>query len=174
LHENLNLIILKKNQRQALWTAIARGVILASTNIYNLKNVDYSERGQTLEIIVDGLSKRQTIIFSGIDCFGEKYYFTEQGLRYIQDSRFSRPRQIFVLNYLKKIPIILRAPKIVARNMREANRYLFCDRIAIKELNNRKCWLGVVLIKSNINVVWNLYWLEENKLPEMAEIIYKS
>ena len=56
---------------------------MAGANIYNLKNVDYSERGQTLAIIVDGVLKPRTVIFSGIDSLGEKYYFSEQGLRYI-------------------------------------------------------------------------------------------
>jgi len=79
---------------------------LAGANIYNLKNVDYSERGQTLEINVGGVLKPQTIIFSGTDYFGERYYFTEHGFRYIQDSRHKRPWQNVVLNYLDKIPII--------------------------------------------------------------------
>jgi len=106
---------------------------LASVNIYNLKNVDYSERGQTLEIIVDGVPKRQTIIFSGMDYFGEKYYFTERGLRYIQDSRLKRQWQNAILNYLAKIPTILRSPRLVARKIDEPGHYLFCDKFAIRE-----------------------------------------
>lgn len=147
---------------------------MASANIYNLKRVDYSERGQTVEIIVDGVPKRQTIVFSGIDYFGEKYYFTEQSLKYIQDSRLESPWQNFVLNYLHKIPIILKTPKFVARRKDHPMRYLFCEKVAIKEHNNKKRLLGVVLTKSNINVVWNLYWLENNNVPETVEIIYKS
>jgi hypothetical protein len=147
---------------------------LASANIYSLKHVDYSERGQTVEIIVDGIPKRQTIIFSGTDYFDEKYYFTEEGLRYIQDSRHRRPQQNLVLNYLNKIPIILKSPQVIARNVRYSDRHLFCDMVSIKERGNKKCLLGVVLSKVNINVVWNFYWLEENNLPELYEIIYKS
>jgi len=44
----------------------------------------------------------------------------------------------------------------------------------MKERKNVQYLLGVVLNKSNINVVWNLYWLESNSLPETIEIIYKS
>ncbi len=147
---------------------------MASASIYSLKQVDYSERGQQVEIIVDSVPKRQTIVFSGTDYFGEKYYFTEQDLRYIQDSRLFRPRQSFVLSYVNKIPIILGSPQLVARNLDHPDHYLFCEKVAIKEHHNQKLLLGVVLIKSNINVVWNFYWLEKNKLPGTAEIIYKS
>ena len=146
---------------------------MASANIYNLKRVDYSERGQSVEIIVDGVPKRQTIIFSGTDYFGEKYYFTEEGLRYIQDSRHRRPQQSLVFNYLIKIPIILKSPQVIARNVRYPDRHLFCDKVSIKERGNKKSLLGVVLSKANVNVVWNFYWLEESKLPELFEIIYK-
>ncbi|MGH7599365.1 MAG: hypothetical protein ACREOI_23650 [bacterium] len=147
---------------------------MASASIYNLKHVDYAERGQQLEIIVDGVPKRQTIIFSGTDYFGEKYYFTEQGLRYIQDSRHKLPWQNFVLNYLHKIPIILRAPQYAAISKINSVRFLFYDRIAIKVRRKQKCLLCVVLTKSNINVVWNFYWVERNDIPETAEIIYRS
>lgn len=33
-----------------------------------------------------GIVKPQIVIFSGADYFGERYYFTEEGLRYILDS----------------------------------------------------------------------------------------
>lgn len=78
------------------------------------------------------------------------------------------------MNYFSKIPIILKSPQLIARNISFPNRYLFFDRVVIKELDNEKCLLCVVLIKSNINVVWNFYWLEENKVPAKTEIIYKS
>jgi hypothetical protein len=146
---------------------------LPNTNLYNLKQVDYSERGRTVEIFVDGVPKSQTIIFSGTDCFGENYYFTEQGLRYIRDSRLRRLWQHFVLDYFNKIPIILRSPQIVARETDYDDRYLFCKRFTIKERSNRKCLLCVVLIKTNVNIVWNFYWLQENRLPGATAIIYK-
>jgi hypothetical protein len=147
---------------------------LASASIYNLKHVDYSARGQTVELIVDGVPKRQTIIFSGTDYFGEKYYFTEEGLRYIHDSRLKRQLQNVALKYLAKIPIILRSPQFVAHNIDQPEHYLFCGEIAIKEHGNKKCLFGVVLIKTNINVVWNFYWLQENRAPIETEIIYKN
>jgi len=98
---------------------------MAGANIYHLRNVDYSERGQTLEIIVDGVPKPQT-------------------------------------------------PLYVARRLDHPIRYLFYDNVAMKERKNKQHLLCVVLNKSNINVVWNLYWLESNAFPETVEIIYKS
>jgi len=101
---------------------------MAGANIFNLKNVDYSEHGQTLEIIVDGVPKPQTIIFSGTDYFGDKYYFTEQGLRYITDSRNDRPVQRFILNHLDKIPTILKEPLIIARSLETPDNYLYNEK----------------------------------------------
>jgi hypothetical protein len=147
---------------------------LASANIYNLKQVDYAERGQQVEIIVDGVPKRQTVIFSGTDYFGEKYYFTEQGLRYIQDSRHRRPQQNLVLNYLNKIPIILKSPQVISRNIRYPDRHLFCDKVSIKERGNKKCLFAVVLSKANINVVWNFYWLEESICLNCLKLFTKA
>jgi hypothetical protein len=144
---------------------------LATGNIYNLKQVDYSERRQLVEIIVDGVPKPQTIIFSGIDCFGETYYFTEEGLRYITDSRRGRQAQEVVLHYLDKIPKTLATPLLLGHNLLEMDNFLYCQKYAIKEHRNKKGLLAVVLKKSNINVVWNFYWLEKNKLPHHVEIL---
>ena len=168
------ICLYSQDETRQFRTANFCGVSLTSASIYNLKHVDYAERGQQIEIIVDGVPKRQTIIFSGTDCFGEKYYFTEQGLRYIQDSRHKLPWQNFVLNYLHKIPIILKAPQYAAVSKINPARLLFYDRVAIRERGNTQCLLCVVLTKSNINVVWNCYWVENKKVPETAEIIYRS
>ena len=145
-----------------------------NTNIYNLEQVDYSQRGQTVEVIVEGIPKRQTIIFSGIDCFGNTYYFTEQGLRYIADSRNERPEQKLVLNYLDKIPVILNAPLIIGRNLKKPENFLYFQEVAIRERRYQKFLFNVVLKKSNINVVWNFYYLSENKVPKKVDIIYRT
>ena len=144
---------------------------MATGSIYNLERVDYSERGSRIEIIVDGIPKFQTVIFSGMDCFGETYYLTEEGLRYITDSRLERPTQEFVLNYLDKIPKILKAPMMLGRNRIEPDNFLYLQKYAIQEHRNKKELLGVVLKKSNINVVWNFYFLEKGKTPSHVEIL---
>jgi len=53
---------------------------MAGANIFNLKNVDYSERGQTLEIIVDGVPKPQTIIFFRNGLFRRQVLFYRAGV----------------------------------------------------------------------------------------------
>jgi hypothetical protein len=150
------------------------GANLASANIYHLKHADYSERGQTVEIIVDGVPKRQTIIFSGTDYFGEKYYFTEEGLRYITDSRNERPDQELILKYLDKIPTILNAPLFIGRNLKKPENLLYFKDFAIKERLYRKFLFIAILKKSNINVAWNFYYLSENKVPKKVEVIYRN
>jgi hypothetical protein len=75
--------------------------------LYRLRQVDYSQQGETIHVIIDGIAKPQTIIYSAADYFGEKYHFTEEGWRYIKDSREERLEQRFVLNHLDKIPTIL-------------------------------------------------------------------
>ncbi len=147
---------------------------MASANIYNLKHVDYSERGQAVEIIVDSVPKRQTIIFSGNDYSGEKYYFTEEGLRYITDSRNDRSIQKFVLKHLDKIPTIIKTPLFVGRNLERSDNYLYVKEVTFKERLFQKLLFAVVLKKSNINVVWNFYWLNESKVSKTTEIIHKS
>lgn len=98
---------------------------MATGSIYNLTQVDYSARGQIVEIIADGAPKSQTVIFSGIDCFGEIYYFTEEGLRYINDSRLDRRRQKFVLHYLDKIPKTMKNPMRFGRNLKEPDNFIY-------------------------------------------------
>jgi len=147
---------------------------LASASIYNLKHVDYSERGRQIEIIVEGVPKPQTVIFSGTDCFGEKYYFTEEGLRYVTDSRNERSIQKFVLKHLDKIPTIIKTPLFVGRNLERPDNYLYFKESAFKERLFEKLLFAVVLKKSNVNVVWNFYWLNESKVSKTTEIIYKS
>lgn len=146
---------------------------MATSNIFNLKNVDYSKRGQRIELIVDGIPKKQTVIFTGIDCFGEIYYFTEESLRYITDSRLDRFRQRFVLHYFDKIPKILKAPMKFGHNLQEPDNFLYFQKYAIKEHRNKKELLAVVLKKPNINVVWNFYWVEDRVFPVHVEILQK-
>jgi len=50
-----------------------------STDVFALRNVDYSEKGMELEIIVEGQIRLQTVIYSALDYLGEKWYYTEEG-----------------------------------------------------------------------------------------------
>jgi hypothetical protein len=41
-----------------------------------------------------------------------------------------------------------------------------------KEHGYRKLLFVAILKKSNINVVWNFYWLRQHKVPQTTEIVY--
>lgn len=173
MHDKPNLLIFSR-RNAAVPDGQFRGVKLASANIYNLKHVDYSKSGQPVEIIVEGVPKTQTIIFSGTDLHGEAYYFTEQGLRYITDSRNKRPDQRFVLNHFDKVPAILKSPLIIGRNLEKPDNYLYFKEMTTKEHGYRKLLFVAILKKSNINVVWNFYWLRQHKVPQTTEIVYQG
>jgi len=143
-------------------------------SLYRLNHVDYSQRGDVVSIIVDGIVKPQTVIFSGVGYFGERYYFIEEGLRYIADSRHKRIDQSFLLEHLDKIPVVLKSPLIVARHPNISSNYLFLKDLIFPESARKKILLSVVLKKSNINVVWNYLRQEGKKVPEGAEVIFRS
>jgi len=143
-------------------------------DIYRLKQVDYSQRGEVVTIIVDGIIKPQTVIFSGVDYFGENYYFTEEGLRYIVDSRSKRGDQDFILSHLDKIPSVLKSPVIVARHPKTPSNYLFLKDARFLEAARKNILLLAVLKKSNINVVWNYLWQEGGKVPKGSDVVFRS
>ncbi len=146
--------------------------MIIDPKLLRLKNVDYSRRGEVIDIIVDVVKRPQTVIFSGTEYFGESYYFTEEGLRYIQDSRKHRPWQELVLDYLDKIPPILRTPAIICRSQIDPSNYIYGKIISHKPPRRTRHLFLVVLKKSNINAVWNVYWAEENHIPHETEIVF--
>ena len=146
--------------------------MIVEPKLLRLKDVDYSHRSEMIDIISDGVMRQQTIIFSGADYFGEKYYFTEEGLRYIQDSRERRWWQELVLDYLNKIPIILKTPAIMGRSVVDHNSYVYGKMISHKPPRRTQHLLLVVLKKLNVNVVWNIYWAEENHIPHDTEVVF--
>ena len=48
---------------------------MAGDDVFSLHNVDYSEKGMELEIIVEGQIRLQTVIYSTLDYSGEKWYY---------------------------------------------------------------------------------------------------
>jgi len=142
--------------------------------LYRLKQADYSQRGEVIRVIVDGVAKPQAVIFSIVDCFGEKCYFTEEGLRYINDSRAERREQRFVLNHLDKIASTLKSPVIVGKNRDVTGNHLYFKPIAMAERHYKKLFFVVVLKKSNFNIIWNFYYLKSDKIPEATVVFYKT
>jgi hypothetical protein len=150
------------------------GHVMIDPGLYRLKQVDYSQRGHVIHAIVDGIAKPQTVIFSTTDCFNEKCYFSEEGLRYIIDSRTARREQRFVLDHLDKIVTSLKSPVIVGKNRDVMENYLYFKPLAIAEHQYKKLLFVVVLKKSNFNIVWNFYYLKSGKIPEATEVFYKT
>jgi len=61
---------------------------------------------------------------------------------------------------------------MLGRNQIDPDNFLYLQKCAIKEHRHKKELLGVVLKKSNINVVWNFYFLEKGKTPNHVEILH--
>jgi len=147
---------------------------LAADDVFSLHNVDYSEKGMELEIIVEGQIRLQTVIFSALDYLGEKWYYTEEGHRYILDARSRRGRQRFVKGYLDRIPVIVRQPIIVGRDSDQPQNLFYYGAVAIEEHGFKRELLAVVMKKSNVNVVWDLYWVEKNEVPRKIAVLYRA
>jgi hypothetical protein len=147
---------------------------LAGDDVFSLRNVDYSEKGMVQEIIVEGRRKRQTVIYSALDYLGEKWYYTEEGHRYILDARSRRGRQWFVKGYLDKIPVIVRQPIIVGQDSDQPQNLFYYGAVAIEEHGFKRELLAVVMRKSNVNVVWDFYWVEKNKVPRKVAVLYRT
>lgn len=145
-----------------------------TTDVLALRNVDYSEKGAELEIIVEGQHKLQTVIYAAVDYQGEKWYYTQEGHQYILDARSRRGRQRFVKDYLDKIPTIVRQPIIVGRDSDQSQNLLYYGAVAIEEHGFRRELLAVVMKKSNISVIWDFYWVEKNKVPRKVAVLYRT
>jgi hypothetical protein len=74
-------------------------------------DVDYSCQGQKIDIADD--IPTQTILYSAIDVFNQPVYFSIEAEQYIRTSRQRKAWQRYILNYLDRIPLILRDPTIV-------------------------------------------------------------
>ncbi len=145
-----------------------------TTDVFALRNVDYSEKGAALEIIIEGQGKRQAVIYAGVDYQDEKWYYTQEGHRYILDARRRRGRQRFVKDYLDKIPVIVRQPIIVGRDSDQPQNLLYYGAVAIEEHGFKRELLAVVMKKSNISVIWDFYWVEKNKVPGKVAVLYRA
>ena len=145
-----------------------------STDVFALRNVDYSEKGAELEIVVEEQIRLQTVVYSALDYSGEKWYYTEEGHRYILDARSRRGRQRFVKSYLDRIPVIVRQPIIVGRDSDQPQNLLYYGAVAIEEHGFKRALLAVVMSKSNISVVWDFYWVEKNKVPRKVAVLYRT
>ena len=82
-----------------------------SINVNLPKDVDTTRAGEVIFVSDD--IPAQTIVYCVEDVLGYEVYYSEEADRYIKNIRNSRITQKYVLNYLQKIPSILRDPSIV-------------------------------------------------------------
>ena len=104
----------------------------------------------------------------------KKCYYTEEGHRYILHSRHGRTIQRFAIDYLDRISRIIRQPIGVARDPQDAQTVLYFGEIAVEEYAYRKRLFVVVVKKDVVRVVWNFYWLENEKIPDRVRLIYRT
>jgi len=145
-----------------------------SVDVFTLRDVDYSEKGTRVEIVVAGRPRPQTVIYAVLDYQGEKCYYTEEGHRYILDSRHSRTIQRLAVGYLDKIPRIIRQPIGVGKDPQEMQTILYFGEIGIKEHAYKKRLFAVVVKEGLVRVIWNFYWLENGKIPERIRLVYRT
>lgn len=75
------------------------------------KGIDTTQAGKVIFVSDD--IPLQTVIYSVEDVLGNKVYFTEEAEKYIKYARGSRRTQKYTLNYLQKIPAVLKDPSII-------------------------------------------------------------
>ena len=76
-----------------------------------IKGFDKNQAGKIIYVSDD--IPLQTIIYSVEDVLSDKVYYTEEADRYIKDSRSRKRGQQYVINYLQKIPGVLKDPSII-------------------------------------------------------------
>lgn len=145
-----------------------------SVDVFTLQDVDYSEKGTQVEIVIAGRPRPQMVIYTVLDYQGEKCYYTKEGHRYILDSRHSRTIQRFAVNYLDRIPRIIRQPIGVGEDPKERQTILYFGEIAVKEHAYRKRLFAVVVKEGLVKVIWNFYWLEDGKMPARVRLVYQT
>lgn len=107
----------------------------------------------------------QTIIYSVEDILGNKVYFTEEADDYIKYSRGSRETQKYALNYLHKIPAILKDPSIVIFDPEDISEQtlVYYKEIHVKE--KQKQVLFALIVKAyNEKIVYNFHPQESGKV----------
>ena len=47
-------------------------------------------------------------------------------------------------------------------------------KIAVLERGRKKELFVVLMKRTNINVVWNFYWLEDGRIPRSVEVLHRA
>ncbi len=101
------------------------------------KGIDTTQAGKIIYVSDD--IPLQTTRYSVDDVLGNWIYFTEEVEKYIKDSRSRKRGQLYVLNYLNKIPTLLKDPSIIINDPDDdtENTLLYYKEIYIEEKRNK-------------------------------------
>jgi hypothetical protein len=129
---------------------------------YQGLEVDYSRRGQVLHL---SEIPPQEILYSVVDILGQQVHYSRQADNYVKDFRRSKPWQRYALNYLDKIPTILKEPSIVIKDAEDftQNTLIYYKEIYIREKRRNVLFALVVKIAEE-NVIYNFHPQESGKV----------
>ena len=143
-------------------------------NVNLSKDVDTTRAGEVIFVSDD--IPTQTIVYCVEDVLGYEVYYSEEADRYIKNIRNSRITQKYVLNYLQKIPSILRDPSIVIIDVEYISErtLVYYKEDYIVEIQKQKLFALVVKI-GELRVVYNVHPQESGKVElrhEKPRVIY--
>jgi len=139
-----------------------------------LKGVDTSQAGKIIYVSDD--IPLQTVIYAVEDILSNKVYFTEEAEQYIKYARGTRRTQKYVLNYLQKIPAILKDPSIVIIDSEDCSgrTVIYYKEIYIREEQKQELFALVVKIDKE-KVVYNFHPQESSKVKfwqDQPKVLY--
>jgi len=128
-----------------------------------LKDVDSSMQGEILYVSPE--IPPQTVICSVKDVFQEQVYFTREAEKYIRDSRSKRPWQRYALDYLDRIPAILRTPSIVIVDPEDITErtLVYYKEVHVPE-QGRNVLFALVVKRNACKIIYNFHPQESGKV----------
>ena len=135
------------------------------TNLF--KDVDTTRAGEVIFVSDD--IPVQKILYGVNDVFKKKVYYTEEADKYIKDSRIRKRGQQYLINYLYKIPGILKDPSIVIVDCEDifGKTLLYYKELFIKE-KNRQIFSTLVVKLFRERIIYNFYPQESGKIKRYA------
>ncbi len=120
------------------------------------KAIDTTQAGKIIYVSDD--IPLQTVIYAVEDVLGNKVYFTEEADQYIKYARGSRRTQAYTLNYVQKIPSVLKDPSIIIVDPEDISgrTLVYYKEIHIEEKQKQELFALVVKVDKE-KVVYNFH-----------------
>ncbi len=128
-----------------------------------IDEIDTSQAGKI--IFVSNDIPLQTVRYAATDILGNLVYFTDEAEKYINYSRGSRRIQKYVLNYLHKIPAILKDPSIIIIDPEDISErtLVYYKEIHVKEKQKQELFALIVKAYKE-RIVYNFHPQESGKV----------